>query len=91
MVRVTHFLERVERPAAPLAYEAQDRGEVVRHDDAREPRTVDQPSSLEDVLVLHQECLLVCGRRIEISLALIQVQEPLGDVLRRGRRVSGPN
>ena len=57
MIGVPHLLERVERPAAPLAHQSQDRAEVVRHDDPREPPAVDQPRDLEDVLVLRRALL----------------------------------
>ena len=57
MIGVPHLLERVERPAAPLAHQSQDRAEVVRHDDPREPPAVDEPRDLEDVLVLRRALL----------------------------------
>ena len=82
-VQVADLLERIERPAAPMPHQAQDRGEVVGHDDAREPAAVDEARGLEDVLLLGQTLFSVAefGQILFVRPALVELQQLLCDML----------
>ena len=83
---LTHS-KRVQAPAAALAHQTKDSAEVVRKDRRTEPGTVDQPSSLEKLLLLRQKLegpvRVGCRNRVRIDVgaALVDLQKLLGDVL----------
>lgn len=81
------YPKRIQAPAVPVADQAQNRAEVVREDDAREPPAVDEARGLEDLLVLLEQLrrALGVGRRdagriLEVP-ALVELQQHLRDVL----------
>lgn len=62
VVFLTDLFERIQTPADAHAYEAENRGEVIREYYACKPATVDQPGGLENLVFLLQE--LRCALRI---------------------------
>lgn len=81
MVRIPDLSKRRERPRAAIPHEAQNVAEVVREDDAREPRAVAQARDLEDLLFLLEEVFRVLARRVDPRAALVEVEELARDVL----------
>lgn len=86
--RGTH-LERVQAPGEAVAHEAEDRADVVAEDDAHEERGVHEARAREELVVLRGAR---CGRervRGGEGAALVQREDALRYVLRRGGGAEG--
>ncbi len=80
--------ERIQTPRVALPHEPQDRAEVVAEHATTEPRAVDQPRGLEDVLFLVEQLFCACGvgrrylRGVDVGSAFVQLKELVRNVLR---------